>query len=49
VILAIAFMLTYSLRAVPLAVLDTPCKSTLVPELAAWMPSKIGRSPAIMG
>lgn len=37
-VLAITFMITYSLRAVPFAVLGTLRESTLVQELAAWMP-----------
>jgi branched-subunit amino acid transport protein AzlD len=37
-VLAITFMITYSLRAVPFAVLGTLRESTLAQELAAWMP-----------
>ena len=37
-VLAITFMITYSLRAVPFAVLGTLRESTLVQQLAVWMP-----------
>jgi branched-subunit amino acid transport protein AzlD len=37
-VLAITFMITYSLRTVPCAALGTLRESTLVQDLAVWMP-----------